>query len=400
MSVPGIKLAASVAAAGPGLAGGGCCHQRRQRQRRLLLSRDISTDTNTAPRDDDVQSSYGAPVELKLLRDDDRSIWFVSSNLEVRSAAPLTYGRASGCRFRESAGKDGRRRNSLSTIFPAPGCLGGAAEEAEVALNRAHGTAMCVALPDNDNRLKVGPPAIPGCSVSYASGDGCVVSRKPTSEWKVTVPNDVYRAPCGGVLRGGGGGRGKGKLQGIWGLYLDSLERRPIRTKSLSSGIISGTANFIEQATGAASFNFTEWAAFTLVGALFIGSVLHHWYNFLDRLSRSDALTSRVKNKYGITLVVLAVDQTVGASIVNCGYFAAHTIFWAALTGQIFPLTDLGSSIHYKVTSRFWTMMINNLKIWPWVGFVNFAFVPVNLRVLVSNVVAVFWGILMSKWCK
>ena len=51
-----------------------------------------------------------------------------------------------------------------------------------------------------------------------------------------------------------GGGRGKGKLQGIWGLYLDSLERRPIRTKSLSSGIISGTANFIEQATGAAPF--------------------------------------------------------------------------------------------------------------------------------------------------
>lgn len=58
-------------------------------------SRDIATDTNTAPRDDDVQSSYGAPVELKLLRDDDRSIWFVSSNLEVRSAAPLTYGRVS-----------------------------------------------------------------------------------------------------------------------------------------------------------------------------------------------------------------------------------------------------------------------------------------------------------------
>ncbi|CAN0482621.1 unnamed protein product [Laminaria digitata] len=45
-------------------------------------------------------------------------------------------------------------------------------------------------------------------------------------------------------------------------------------------------------------------------------------------------------------------------------------------------------------------MMVNNLKIWPWVSFVNFAFVPVNLRVLVSNVVAVFWGFLMSKWCR
>ena len=67
------------------------------------------------------------------------------------------------------------------------------------------------------------------------------------------------------------------------------------------------------------------------------------------RLSRSDAVTSRVKSKYGITLVQLALDQTVGATIVNCGYFAAHTVFSAALTGQLFPLTELGSSIHYKV---------------------------------------------------
>ena len=60
-------------------------------------------------------------------------------------------------------------------------------------------------------------------------------------------------------------------------------------------------------------------------------------------------MTSRVKNKYGITLVQLGLDQTVGATIVNCGYFAAHTIFSAALTGQLLPLTELGSSIHYKV---------------------------------------------------
>lgn len=67
-------------------------------------------------------------------------------------------------------------------------------------------------------------------------------------------------------------------------------------------------------------------------------------------MSRSDAVTSRVKSKYGITLVQLALDQTVGATIVNCGYFAAHTVFSAVLTGQLFPLTELGSSIHYKVS--------------------------------------------------
>lgn len=45
-------------------------------------------------------------------------------------------------------------------------------------------------------------------------------------------------------------------------------------------------------------------------------------------------------------------------------------------------------------------MMFNNWMIWPWVSFANFAFVPVKLRVLVTNVFAVLWGYLMSKWCK
>ena len=49
-------------------------------------------------------------------------------------------------------------------------------------------------------------------------------------------------------------GGSRGKVQGVWGLYLDALERRPIRTKSLSSGVISGTANFLEQTLGAAPF--------------------------------------------------------------------------------------------------------------------------------------------------
>lgn len=40
---------------------------------------------------------------------------------------------------------------------------------------------------------------------------------------------------------------------------------------------------FARSALVNAAQNFTEWAAFTLVGTVFIGSVLHHWYNFLDR---------------------------------------------------------------------------------------------------------------------
>lgn len=53
-----------------------------------------------------------------------------------------------------------------------------------------------------------------------------------------------------------------------------------------------------------------------------------------------------------------------------------------------------------QVTSRYVTMIVNNAKLWPGVGLLNFGLVPKNLRVLVTNFVAVFWGYLMSKWVK
>lgn len=31
------------------------------------------------------------------------------------------------------------------------------------------------------------------------------------------------------------------------------------------------------------SQSLVDWTAFTLVGAVFIGSALHYWYNFLER---------------------------------------------------------------------------------------------------------------------
>lgn len=54
-------------------------------------------------------------------------------------------------------------------------------------------------------------------------------------------------------------------------------------------------------------------------------------------------------SKWGRVLVQVALDQSLGASIMNCSYFTMHTIFLAALTGNLFPLPELGSSIVDKV---------------------------------------------------
>lgn len=48
----------------------------------------------------------------------------------------------------------------------------------------------------------------------------------------------------------------------------------------------------------------------------------------------------------------VGLDQTLGGAIMTIGYFTFHTLFSAALAGQVFPLPTLWSSIQKKVTSR------------------------------------------------
>eukprot|EP00903_Cladosiphon_okamuranus_P015621 g14425.t1 len=221
------------------------------------------------------------------------------------------------------------------------------------------------------------------------------------------LPSDTFQE-----LRGGAGGLAESMdagaaarlpdrgLPGLWQRYLDSLDRRPLLTKAVSTGIIDGTANLIEQAISSHPFSLVTWTSFTLVGGCFIGPGLHFWFNVLDRMTNSKRLTSRVPSKWGRVLVTIALDQSFGASMMNCTYFTMHTVIMAALTGNFFPLSELGSAIYNKVTSRYVTMIINNAKVWPPASLIVFGFVPKKLRVLVVNCVAVFWGYLMSKWIK
>ncbi|CAM9964131.1 unnamed protein product [Ascophyllum nodosum] len=182
--------------------------------------------------------------------------------------------------------------------------------------------------------------------------------------------------------------------------YQRSLEKRPIITKGISSGIIAGTANFMQQSLSDAAFSMPDWTAFTMIGTFYLGPFLHLWFSFLDSLVQSKAVRTRVKSKLGRVVVQVGLDSTIGAATLNTGVFAINTVLVAAFTGRVSSLPDLWSAVRHRVSSNFWPMMTQNLKLWPWVSFVNFRFVPAKFRVLLTNLVAVFWNYLMSQWCR
>jgi protein Mpv17 len=55
-----------------------------------------------------------------------------------------------------------------------------------------------------------------------------------------------------------------------------------------------------------------------------------------------------------------------------------------------------GSDASEKLSSTYWPALSRNWMIWPIVQFINFKYVPLELRVLVVNVVSLGWNCYLS----
>jgi len=202
------------------------------------------------------------------------------------------------------------------------------------------------------------------------------------------------------AVQGGGDAKpSRSAPQQLWNKYLGQLDRRPLITKAWTSTIIGcigdTIAQVLEARTKGIPFVFdTQRTAIYIFCAVAIGSTaVHYWYNFLDQ---KVANPNTVKGKWNRVFRQLAVDQTVGCTILNAGFYIAHTIVSAVVMGRVFPLGALADTITGKLSREMWPMLINNWKLWPAANFINFSLVPPQLRVLFANFVAIFWNIYLS----
>lgn len=54
-------------------------------------------------------------------------------------------------------------------------------------------------------------------------------------------------------------------------------------------------------------------------------------------------------------------------------------------------------SVFANSRAEFWPIVAAGWKLWPWVSFVNFAFVKtVSMRTLIGSLAGVIWGVYMS----
>ncbi|GAB4814665.1 hypothetical protein N2152v2_001711 [Parachlorella kessleri] len=182
----------------------------------------------------------------------------------------------------------------------------------------------------------------------------------------------------GGIGAGGGGGGGGGSGKsgsggggGLWAAYLALLDRRPLATKAVSAAVLNGLGDIIAQLgfEKGHDFDWRRLGVFTFLGFIFIGPALHYWYGTLGRLVTAKGTAG--------TLIKLTADQ-----------LAFAPTFISAILGLIMAFEGQAHALPDKLRQDLFTIVRSNWMLWVPFQFFNFRYVPVNLQVLSSNVVA------------
>jgi len=175
--------------------------------------------------------------------------------------------------------------------------------------------------------------------------------------------------------------------------YIRMLDKKPLITQIMTVGLITATGDILSQCLEARVagtsliLNWARLSAFAISGAFFVGPYVHTWYGVLWKLGRWQ------EQKYGLSrswqvMTQTIVDQTVGVAVFFPVYFYVFEAVEAAL-GLRVPNFSYATE---KIRTELLSLLVTQYKVWPLTNIINFAFVPKNLRVLVSSIVSVFWN--------
>mmetsp|Transcript_14661 Transcript_14661/g.26599 ORF Transcript_14661/g.26599 Transcript_14661/m.26599 type:complete len:264 (-) Transcript_14661:1194-1985(-) len=186
----------------------------------------------------------------------------------------------------------------------------------------------------------------------------------------------------------------KNKIVQLYISYMKSLDKHPVRTKSITAGIVLAVGDLLAQSIESRvarkpsfNVNWTRLNAFLLTGGLYVGPFVHYWFELLWMMGRWLERNHDVSKGWQ-TMVQLFTDQTIGIAIFFPPYFYIYELF-EAFVGLRAPHFTHATT---KVKEEIWDLFMMQYRIWPITNWLSFTYVPENLRVLTSNLISVFWN--------
>ncbi|PRW20594.1 Peroxisomal membrane PMP22 [Chlorella sorokiniana] len=164
-----------------------------------------------------------------------------------------------------------------------------------------------------------------------------------------------------------------------WRRYLQQLDQRPLRTKALTAAVLSALSDLLAQRLAGSARTPVNWRrtlAIALYGFLWGGPSAHFWQQFL-----AGALPNR-KRDSSVTAKRVLLDQLSYGPVQN----AAFMVFMAKVVeGRSWGATG------DKLRKDFGAVQRRGWRVWPLASWVNQQFVPLQLRVVFLNLVALGW---------
>lgn len=166
--------------------------------------------------------------------------------------------------------------------------------------------------------------------------------------------------------------------------YMRSLQRRPILTKSLTSGVVAFLANVTGQAIDkhrglANEVELPPALRFAAFGFFISGPLLHYFYNYLLKC---------VPGKSGDAVIKrLLIERLILTPFYSLIFHSAT----AAMEHRSWDAVVL------RLKAAYWLTLTMNWKYYTVAQIINLNFVPPEMRVLFGNFCGFLWSIALTS---
>eukprot|EP01098_Paradermamoeba_levis_P016827 TRINITY_DN931_c0_g2_i8.p1 TRINITY_DN931_c0_g2~~TRINITY_DN931_c0_g2_i8.p1 ORF type:complete len:185 (-),score=53.43 TRINITY_DN931_c0_g2_i8:322-846(-) len=166
----------------------------------------------------------------------------------------------------------------------------------------------------------------------------------------------------------------------LWQAYVTSLEKRPLLTKAITSGVLSTGEEYCAQKLTSSKRDLERVTKMGLYGLLVSGPLGHFLYKLLD-----DAFSG--KTGAVASILKLVAVNTVVLPIQNFVYLVAI----AAISKGVDP-----AAISAAVKTNFWPIMKTTWKYFPLIQLFTFRFLPPNLWLPFFNTIGFLYGVYIN----
>ncbi|KAL4487911.1 hypothetical protein ABPG72_022771 [Tetrahymena utriculariae] len=178
----------------------------------------------------------------------------------------------------------------------------------------------------------------------------------------------------------------------LFKLYSNLLVTHPLKTKMATASVIFSAADimcqkFVEEKK---QIDYRRTCCNTFVGAFIQAPLLHGWMN---------VVLQRVLNIYlprmGLLVNATNTQKTIWSVVLDQLLYSPFIQFFYYMSTNLLINGNLESGIN-AIKNKMPKSLVDSYKIWPASNYICYGYVPLQFRVLWTNLVGVGWQMYMS----